>query len=1396
MAAALSHMLSANGRVEDRPAVSSSRDRERHDSSRSQHQSPGPASLRPHPSFNASQPSVPSSQPLTVDALLAAHANARDPTRSALEAAISERNTLSLQNTQLWKLIEKQRSGYGQLMKELERVRGERDVYRLRLQAAGENTDALLRAQRDKEKRDGKEAALRSSSSHSQLRGSDGSSSGPAADPRARVSRQNSEDTASRNLHHSHSQDQALRSYPSREHFDSQSSLNLPASGSRGSPAPSSSLSTVSTTRVQNIPRDVPSGWRSISSQVTSPTQQSFSQAPSSTSVSSSSTVASSELADPVLGQWQSGYRPSLDTARPMGKVVLTPAAESTYPPRPASPARLSVSPNTNSPSTQHSSPDTPSNHSLSPHTNGGRNGLSRESRISLPEEAKRYYANLADSPMPSPGIGPSDISTSSARASPTKTQLPLVAEVAESLRSRSETPSSSGARSRVTGAGDEAAPFLDMGDGDSMHSSEQGRSSTAENGLPYDDSDQASRPEKDAIPEDFPLPPTTATPSYPAGEMLRVTQSHASEPPRTPVSPFPITDVAPQMKFRALPLLASDLPHTEICVVTSTIRPNERGKEVLSFVIAVYPGKGKDSWRIEKLYSDVLALDARVRGTLSKNVLKKMVALPEGRMWRDHAPARVDQRKHALQEYLRSLIALPVKNKDEVIAFFTSDIVRDAQKPVSQPGYKEGYLTKRGKNFGGWKSRYFVLQGPSLEYYESRGGAHLGSITITGAQIGRQQKPADRRDADEDNEYRHAFLIIEAKRGPGGSSSRHVLCADSDDERDSWVEELVRYVTGSYTEDQVAMVQNGPSPIAVGGASQSASPQPRSSTSTNLSNDPFGTPSNGRRDAGRGDLPNGRVYANNAYEGTPSPVKSMLTPSPLERVSIDVAPMSNSMPTTSPLIGEDVEAPPAMSQRANSELGHYTDMKTPDQNRRKNRRMSVNPLKAPIPERTPSPDKEAAVATTPKVDVHGKVKISGPMNGTPIPAGYKFGGKDEKPEPAPSVHNDRREKAKSRTFWGFGRQQHDKPAVPTMAQRAVFGVTLDESLDVAQIASLPAIVFRCIQYLEAKQAEQEEGIYRLSGSSAVIKSLKDRFNTEGDVDLLGSDEYWDPHAIAGLLKTFLRELPASILTRDLHLRFLSVIDFVDPQERIRELSLLIAALPIANYSLLRALTAHLILIVQNAHVNKMTMRNVGIVFSPTLGIPAGVFSLMLGEFKRVFNVDGTLEESAPAEEEEVVDRRNSRRYTDAAADQLLGLSGRALPAGNDDTPSDDGEEGSSVIEESVEGTAENDTDVAGSSAGSSVANLAPPGSGPPPSDSLQVPEQSGGMAVSGSPVLRSRAAHLAATRGLNISVGDKASRRNSHVVGLPASPRPSPRSASNGAPSPSVGVSSPLTPR
>ena len=100
------------------------------------------------------------------------------------------------------------------------------------------------------------------------------------------------------------------------------------------------------------------------------------------------------------------------------------------------------------------------------------------------------------------------------------------------------------------------------------------------------------------------------------------------------------------QPAFRELPLLPHDLPHTTVNVLQSFIRTNDRGKEVLSFVMALSPGSGKKGWNVEKSYSDVLALDTRIRSRVNKGMGKKIAALPEGKLWKDHAPAKVDQRK------------------------------------------------------------------------------------------------------------------------------------------------------------------------------------------------------------------------------------------------------------------------------------------------------------------------------------------------------------------------------------------------------------------------------------------------------------------------------------------------------------------------------------------------------------------------------------------------------------------------------------------------------------------------------------------------------------------------------------------------------------------------------
>jgi hypothetical protein len=60
-----------------------------------------------------------------------------------------------------------------------------------------------------------------------------------------------------------------------------------------------------------------------------------------------------------------------------------------------------------------------------------------------------------------------------------------------------------------------------------------------------------------------------------------------------------------------------------------------------------------------------------------------------------------------------------------------------------------------------------------------------------------------------------------------------------------------------------------------------------------------------------------------------------------------------------------------------------------------------------------------------------------------------------------------------------------------------VFGITLQEAFAISHIrgADIPTVLFRCIEYLEAKDAQQEEGLYRLSGSSSVIQTLRLRFD-------------------------------------------------------------------------------------------------------------------------------------------------------------------------------------------------------------------------------------------------------------------------------------------------------------
>jgi RalA-binding protein 1 len=307
------------------------------------------------------------------------------------------------------------------------------------------------------------------------------------------------------------------------------------------------------------------------------------------------------------------------------------------------------------------------------------------------------------------------------------------------------------------------------------------------------------------------------------------------------------------------------------------------------------------------------------------------------------------------------------------------------------------------------------------------RGGAHLGSINITGAQIGRQQRQAS---PDDENAYRHAFLIIEQPK-KGAAPARHVLCAASDAERDDWVDVLVRSVALAYPSSASSV--SGSSDAGYSYGEQSYPPSDstlnpsRPSTSSSIPSDqgpPGSSPVERIGGQGYSDAQLAqRIIERNGYgsQGGASPGSVALSSSLPSNLDNNTAASYN-------------------QTRSNSSLGHYTDSKDPRvasqyPDSRSNPSQMHEQMVAPRKDKAgrtsyhPSlgmknnpndrgDDSSAGESTTAgSVLGTGVKKISGPLNAQPIPPGAKFGNKDAlAPDSSPIGEKDR--KTKSTRFW------------------------------------------------------------------------------------------------------------------------------------------------------------------------------------------------------------------------------------------------------------------------------------------------------------------------------------------------------------------------------------------
>uniref|UniRef100_A0A672F5K1 Rho GTPase activating protein 17a n=1 Tax=Salarias fasciatus TaxID=181472 RepID=A0A672F5K1_SALFA len=162
--------------------------------------------------------------------------------------------------------------------------------------------------------------------------------------------------------------------------------------------------------------------------------------------------------------------------------------------------------------------------------------------------------------------------------------------------------------------------------------------------------------------------------------------------------------------------------------------------------------------------------------------------------------------------------------------------------------------------------------------------------------------------------------------------------------------------------------------------------------------------------------------------------------------------------------------------------------------------------------------------------------------------------------------------------------------------EKPAFGTGLDDHLKRSgREIALP--IEACIMML-LETGMKEEGLFRIAAGASKLKKLKAAL----DCSTSQLEEFYsDPHAVAGALKSYLRELPEPLMTYQLYDDWIQASSVSDPDKRLQALWVVCDQLPKNNKTNLRYLVKFLAKLAQDSEVNKMTPSNIAIVLGPNL---------------------------------------------------------------------------------------------------------------------------------------------------------------------------------------------------
>ncbi|XP_071251811.1 rho GTPase-activating protein 44 isoform X4 [Salvelinus alpinus] len=162
--------------------------------------------------------------------------------------------------------------------------------------------------------------------------------------------------------------------------------------------------------------------------------------------------------------------------------------------------------------------------------------------------------------------------------------------------------------------------------------------------------------------------------------------------------------------------------------------------------------------------------------------------------------------------------------------------------------------------------------------------------------------------------------------------------------------------------------------------------------------------------------------------------------------------------------------------------------------------------------------------------------------------------------------------------------------------EKPSYGKALEEHLTISS-REIAFPIEACVTML-LECGMQEEGLFRVAPSASKLKKLKASL----DCGVMDVQEYSaDPHAIAGALKSYLRELPEPLMTSELYEDWIQASNIQDMDKRLQALLAACEKLPTDNFNNFRYLIKFLAKLGDDQDSNKMTPGNMAIVLGPNL---------------------------------------------------------------------------------------------------------------------------------------------------------------------------------------------------